>query len=403
MTEPAEVARAVAEAHRREWAVVLAATACAARDLDLAEDCVQEAYTSALVAWARAGIPDNPAAWLTTIAKRRAMDAVRRERAFRSKLPLLVEPEKTVDDEVVMGQQAAGGGEDAVPDERLRLIFMCCNPALAPEAQVALTLRLVCGMPTADIARTFLVSETAMGARLTRAKRKISAARIPVRVPGAAELPDRLQTVLGVIHLLFTMGHTASSGESLMRPELVDRALHLTRVLLALMPDEREIRGLLALLLVTDARRATRVGANGRLLQLAEQDRSQWDRSAIAEAHDLIMDGLRAGDPGATSCRRRSRRCTPKRRHTTRPTGRRSCAYTTRCCLSVWPSPVVALNRAVAVSMVSGPQEARRRSNSSRRTVGSRDITTCQPSKPTCCDGWATRPRQPMPTAGLWS
>ena len=231
MTEPAEVARAVAEAHRREWAVVLAATACTVRDLDLAEDCVQEAYASALVAWARAGIPDNAAAWLTTIAKRRAMDALRRERAFRSKLPLLVEPEKTVDDEVVMGQQAAGGGEDAVPDERLRLIFMCCHPALAPEAQVALTLRLVCGMPTADIARAFLVSEQAMGARLTRAKRKISATRIPVRVPGAAELPDRLQTVLGVIHLLFTMGHTAPSGESLMRPDLVDRALHLTRML----------------------------------------------------------------------------------------------------------------------------------------------------------------------------
>ena len=185
-----------------------------------------------------------------------------------------------------------------VPDERLRLIFMCCHPALAQDAQLALTLRLVCGVATADIARAFLVAEPTMAARLTRAKKKISAARIPFRVPGAAELPDRLRAVLGVIHLLFTTGHTAPSGAALIRTDLMDQAMHLARMLRDLMPDEREVWGLLALLLVTDARRSTRVDGQGRLLRLEEQDRSQWDRAAIAEAHDLIVDGLRGGRPG---------------------------------------------------------------------------------------------------------
>jgi RNA polymerase sigma-70 factor (ECF subfamily) len=224
------------------------------------------------------------------------VDALRRDATFRSKLPLLVEADNPGDDEVVTDGAMPTAAEHVVADERLRLIFMCCHPALAPEAQSTLTLRLVCGMSTADIARAFLVSEPTMGARLTRAKKKISAARIPIRVPGAAELPDRLRTVLGVIHLLFTMGHTAPSGTSLMRPELVDQALQITRVLQDLMPDAPEIRGLLALLVVTDARRATRIGADGRLLRLAEQDRSRWDRSAIAEAHELIVDGLRPAE-----------------------------------------------------------------------------------------------------------
>jgi RNA polymerase sigma-70 factor (ECF subfamily) len=166
-------------------------------DLDLAEECVQEAYAAALPAWERDGIPGNPAAWLTTAAKRRAMDAIRRERTFRSKLPLLVEPEEAVDP------------EDVVPDERLRLIFTCCHPALAQEAQLPLTLRLVCGLPTPDVARVLLVTEQTMAARITRAKKKISAARIPYRVPRPAELLDRLTAVLGVLHLLFTAGHTA--------------------------------------------------------------------------------------------------------------------------------------------------------------------------------------------------
>lgn len=353
-----EVEAAVADAHRRGWALVLASTARVAADLDLAEECVQEAYAAALASWRRDGIPDNPAAWLTTTAKRRAMDAVRRERAFRAKLPLLVEPEET-EETADEREEAAGEDrlEDAVPDERLRLIFMCCHPALAQEAQLALTLRLVCGVPTGDVARAFLVSETTMAARLTRAKKKISAARIPYRVPGAAALPDRLRAVLGVIHLLFTIGYTAPSGAELMRADLMDQALRLARMLRELMPDEREVWGLLALLLVTDARRATRVDARGRLLRLEEQDRSRWDRAAIAEAHDLIVDGLRGGRPGRYVLQAAIASLyaeAPSYERTDWP----QIVTLYDALLAVWPSPVVALNRTVALARVSGPGRA---------------------------------------------
>lgn len=272
---------------------MLAATAHTVRDLDVAEECVQEAFASALVVWARDGVPANPGAWLTTVARRRAIDAVRRHHSFRSKMPLLVEADSNTSEEFEGEPDMSLIEDDVVSDGRLRLIFMCYHPALAPEAQMVLTLRLVCGMTTADIAQLFVVPESTMGARLTRAKKKISTARIPMRVPGASELTDRLAIVLGVIYLLFTMGHTASSGSSLMRTELVDESLQLTRVLRGLMPDEREIRGLLALELVTDARRATRVAHDGRSLSLEEQDRSRWDRSAISEARNLIATELR--------------------------------------------------------------------------------------------------------------
>jgi RNA polymerase sigma factor (sigma-70 family) len=357
--QPADVERAIVDAHRREWAFVLAATMRVARDLELAEECVQEAYAEALVAWTRDGIPRNPAAWLTTIAKRRAMDAARRERAFRAKLPLLVEPEETVDEVAVdelMSPQPEDSG-DVVPDERLRLIFMCCHPALAQEAQLALTLRLVCGISTGDIARAFLVSEPTMAARMTRAKKKISTARIPFRVPGGAELPDRLRAVLGVIHLVFTTGHTAPSGGSLMRSDLVDNALHLTRMLRDLMPDEPEVRGLLALLLVTDARRTTRVDASGALLRLEDQDRSLWDRAAITEAHDLIAPDLRNGRPGRYLLQAAIASLYAEA-PTYEQTGWPQLLTRYDELLSVWPSPVVALNRTVPLSMISGPAAA---------------------------------------------
>jgi RNA polymerase sigma factor (sigma-70 family) len=358
-TDPADVATAAADAHRRGWALVVAATKRVSRDLDVAEECAPEAYAAALVAWASDGIPTNPVAWLTTTARRRAMDVVRRERVFRSKLPLLVEPDEMVD-EVAMDEPAKPVAEelaDVVSDERLRLIFMCCHPALAQEAQLALTLRLVCGVSTGDIARAFLVSEPTMAARLTRAKKKISAARIPYRVPGAAELPDRLRAVLGVIHLLFTTGHTAPSGTSLLRTDLMDQALHLARMLRDLMPDEREVWGLLALLLVTDARRSTRVDGQGRLLRLEEQDRSQWDRAAIAEAHDLIVDGLRGGRPGRYVLQAAIASLYAEAA-TYDETDWPQIVTLYDELMSVWPSPVVELNRTVAVAEVSGATQA---------------------------------------------
>ena len=351
----ASVERAVADAHRSEWAPVLAATARIARDLDLAEGCVQDAYVAALSAWARDGVPRKPGAWLTTVAKRKALDALRRRQTFRSKLPLLVpdEPDEAhMDDPTV--EDPTGG---AVPDDRLRLIFTCCHPALSQEARVALTLRLVCGVGTGDIARAFLVSEPTMAARVTRAKKKISAARIPYRVPEAHELPDRLDAVLTVIHLLYTTGHTAPSGEQLVRGDLVQRALGLARMLRELMPDEREVRGLLALLLVTDARRSTRTDAHGRLLLLEEQERSGWDRNAIDEGHLLVLGALGGGNPG-----RYALQAAIAALHAQAP----SYAETDwpqvltlyDALLKAWPSPVVALNRAVAVAMVRGPEVA---------------------------------------------
>jgi RNA polymerase sigma factor (sigma-70 family) len=349
--DPAGVGAAVADAHRRGWALVLAATMRVARDLDLAEECVQEAYAAALTDWPGDGIPANPVGWLTTTAKRRAIDAIRRRQVLQAKLPLLVEPEEM--------RESVPEPAPVVPDERLQLIFMCCHPALAPEGQLALTLRLVCGLSTAEIARAFLVPEPTMAARLTRAKKKITAARIPFRVPEAAELPDRLRGVLGAIHLLFTTGHTAPSGASLVRTDLTERALHLARMLRDLMPDEREVWGLLALLLATDARRGTRVDARGRLLRLEHQDRSRWDRSAIAEADRLITDGLRGGRPG-----RYVLQAAIAALYAQAPTYEQTdwpqIVALYDALLGVWPSPVVALNRTVAVAQVSGPERALR-------------------------------------------
>jgi RNA polymerase sigma-70 factor, ECF subfamily len=343
-----EVSRAVAEAHRREWTFVLAATARVARDLDLAEECVQDAYVTALHTWARDGVPANPGAWLTTAARNKALDALRREQTLQSKLPLLVEPDETEADHPAPG---------TVADDRLRLIFTCCHPALAREAQVALTLRLVCGVATAEIARAFLVSESTMAARLTRAKKKIAAARIPYRVPEAGELPERLDAVLSVVHLLYTTGHTAPAGHRLVRPELVERALDLARMLHALLPGEPEVHGLLALLLLTDARRATRTAPDGRLLLLEEQDRAAWDRGAIDEGARLVAEAMRTAGPG-----RYALQAAIAARHATAAsyaeTDWPAVLALYDALLVAWPSPVVALNRAVALAMVDGPQAA---------------------------------------------
>jgi RNA polymerase sigma-70 factor, ECF subfamily len=350
-----EVVAAVADAHRREWAFVLAATARVARDIDLAEECVQDAYVAALDAWSRQGVPRNPGAWLTTTARRRALDRLRRERTLRSKLPLLIEPEPEAGP--AAGEVPVAAEDDVITDDRLRLVFTCCHPALAREAQVALTLRLVCGLATAEIAQAFLVPEPTMAARVTRAKKKISAARIPYRVPGAAELPDRLDAVLTVVHLLYTTGHTAPAGPELVRPDLVERALGLARMLSDLMPDEPEVRGLLALLLLSDARRATRSGADGRLLLLEEQNREQWDRAAIAEGTGLVTDALRCGRPGRFTLQAAIAAVhaeAPSYAETDWPQLLRLYGELMRA----WPTPVVALNRIVPLAMTEGPDRA---------------------------------------------
>ncbi len=340
-------AQAVAQAHRREWAFVLAATARVTRDIDLAQECVQDAYVAALDAWARDGVPTRPGAWLTTAARRRALDALRRDIRLRGKLPLLVEPDTTDPD-------SGADDDDAIPDDRLRLVFTCCHPALARQAQVALTLRLLCGLSTTEIASAFLVAEATMAARVTRAKKKIAAARIPYRIPAPPELPDRLDAVLTVVHLLFTTGHTAPGGTDLVRPDLVERAVDLARMLALLMPDEPEIRGLLALLLLTDARRATRTDPDGRLLLLSEQDRGRWDSAAIAEGTALVEAALRTATPGRFAVQAA---IAALHAQAASYAGTDWAAVLARYdqLAEVWPSPVVALNRAVALAMVAGP------------------------------------------------
>jgi len=348
-SEQAVIAAAIAEAHRREWAFVLAATARVTRDLDEAEECVQDAYVAALDAWVRHGVPRSPGAWLTTAARHRALDARRRDRVLQSKLPLLIAGEPTSDP--VTGDVA---DDEAIGDDRLRLIFTCCHPALAREAQVALTLRLVCGLSTAQIAQAFVVWEPTMAARVTRAKKKISAARIAYRVPEVFELPDRLDAVLTVIHLLYTTGHTDPSGTQLVRADLVERAIDLARMLAELMPGESEVSGLLALLLITDARRATRTDADGNLLLLHQQDRSMWDQAAIAEGAALVVTALRAGRPG-----RFALQAAIAAVHAEAPsypaTDWPQLLQLYDRLIGVWPSPVVELNRAVVISMISGP------------------------------------------------
>jgi RNA polymerase sigma-70 factor (ECF subfamily) len=345
----ADVERAVADAHRREWAYVLAATVRVSRDVDAAEEAVQDAYVQALRTWARDGVPDRPGAWLTTVARRNALNSARSRRTFESKLPLLLEAEET--------EMPEPADPDTIPDDRLRLIFTCCHPALAQEAQIALTLRLVCGVATPDIAQAFLVAEPTMAARLTRAKKKITAARIRYAVPSAAERPERVDAVLTVIHLLYSAGHTAHSGADLVRDELTGRALDLSRMLRRLLPDEREAAGLLALLLVHHARRATRTDPDGRLLRLEEQDRTAWDRELIAEADQLVVAALTAGPPG-----RFTLQAAIAALHAQAPSYADTDWAQIRVLydemLRIWPSPVVALNRAVAVSMADGPELA---------------------------------------------
>ncbi|MBV1850012.1 sigma-70 family RNA polymerase sigma factor [Catellatospora sp. NEAU-YM18] len=322
---------------------MLAATARLTRDLDLAEECTQDAYAQALQAWTRIGIPDRPAAWLTTTARNRARDVLRRESALRRALPLLV------------AKQSVPGPEGSLDDDRLRLVFTCCHPALSRDAQVALTLRLVCGLSTAEVARAFLVSESTMAARITRAKKKITAARIPYRVPSPEHLAQRVSVVLEVLHLIFTTGHTAPIGAHLARRDLMDSAISLARLLLLLMPTDAEVSALLALLLLIDARADSRLSATGRLQLLSEQDRTRWDSRLIGEGIALLTEALHRRPPT-----RYAVEAAIAAVHAEAPTWQDTdwaeIVGLYDVLLRLWPSPVVELNRAVAVGLRDGPQ-----------------------------------------------
>jgi RNA polymerase sigma-70 factor, ECF subfamily len=341
-----DVRQVIADAHRREWAYVLAATARVAGDLDLAEECVQDAYVAALDAWVRQGVPDNPAAWLTTAARNRALDAHRRDRTLRGKLPLLIEP-------VLIEPAPAEEDPPEIPDDRLRLVFTCCHPALSPDAQVAMTLREVCGLTTEAVAQAFLTPAPTLAQRIVRAKAKIRAARIPYAVPEADELPARLESVLRVIYLVFNEGYSASSGDVVTRVDLSAEAIRLARLLVALLPEPEAI-GLLALMLLHESRRAARATPGGDVVLLDAQDRSRWDRALIDEGTKLLGDALasrrigpytlQAAIAGVHANAARSE-----------DTDWHEIVALYDLLARVEPSPIVELNRAVAVAMRDGP------------------------------------------------
>jgi RNA polymerase sigma-70 factor (ECF subfamily) len=346
---PADVDEAITRVHHEEWGRVVAGLARRFGDLDVAEEAAAEAFTVATERWPRDGIPPNPGGWLTTTATRKAIDRLRREsqRDAKHQAALMVHDDTPAEP------------TGPVEDDRLRLVFTCCHPALAMEARVALTLRLLGGLTVAEIARAFFVQETTMAQRITRAKAKIAAAHIPYRVPSAEDLRERVTGVLAVVYLVFNEGYLAGEGDDAVRVDLTDEAIRLGRLLRHLLPDDGEVTGLLALMLLTDARRAARVSRTGELVTLDEQDRSAWDPDLIAEGRALVDERLRVVAAGGERPGRYQLLAAINTVHTDAPTARDTdwsrivALYDAIARLD--PSPVVRLNRAVALAELDGP------------------------------------------------